>query len=252
MCPELFRADMEDTASRLTSCYNRLWETERWPKVWRKGLLVKVFKKGDLHECNNCRGPTLLHIISKIFCRMLLERIKKGVDKKLRKDQTGFRPKRSTFEQIFILRNISAKANEWRAGLNAHFVDFKKALDSAHRESLWNIMRSYRIPDKMMRVIAGIRGLWLRSCRRECYIRKVYDQVWGTTGVRDFRNTILTVLGLGHEEGKSRQEKRVRWYFTTVLEDLDIADDIELLSSKHGFANLRSKLRCSKCSWRTG
>ena len=36
-CPELLRADMEDTASRLTSCYNRLWETEKWPKVWKKG-----------------------------------------------------------------------------------------------------------------------------------------------------------------------------------------------------------------------
>ena len=81
-------------------------------------------------------------------------------------------------------------------------------------------MRSYRIPDKMMRVIAGIRGLWLRSCRRECNIRKVYDQVWGTTRVRDVRNTILTVLGLGHEEGKSRQEKRERWYFTTVEHSL--------------------------------
>ena len=31
ICPELLRADMEDTASRLTSCYNRLWETKRWP-----------------------------------------------------------------------------------------------------------------------------------------------------------------------------------------------------------------------------
>ena len=29
VCPELFRADMEDTASRLTNCYNRLWEMER-------------------------------------------------------------------------------------------------------------------------------------------------------------------------------------------------------------------------------
>ena len=53
-CPELLRADMEDTASRLTSCYNMLLETERWPKVWKKGLVVKVFKKGDLYEWNNC------------------------------------------------------------------------------------------------------------------------------------------------------------------------------------------------------
>ena len=33
VCLELLRGDMEDTASRLTSCYNRLWETNRWPKL---------------------------------------------------------------------------------------------------------------------------------------------------------------------------------------------------------------------------
>ena len=48
----------------------------------------------------------MLSIIIKIFGRMLLERIKKGVNKKLRKEQAGFRPNRSTTEQIFILRNI--------------------------------------------------------------------------------------------------------------------------------------------------
>ena len=140
VCRELLRADMEDTASRLTSCYNRLWETERWPKVWKKGLVVKVFKKGALRQCNNWIGVTLLPVISKIFRRMLLERMKKGVDKKLRKEQAGFRPKGSTTEQIFILRNILEQANEWRAGLYAHFVDFEKTFDSLHRESLWNIM----------------------------------------------------------------------------------------------------------------
>ena len=123
-CPELLTADIEDTASKLTSCYNRLRETERWPKVWKKGLVAKVFKKGDLHQCNNWIGVTLLPVISKIICRMLLERIRKGVDKKLRKEQAGFRPKRSKNEQIFILRNILEQANEWREGLYAHFVDF--------------------------------------------------------------------------------------------------------------------------------
>ena len=69
-----------------------------------------------------------------------------GIDKKLRKEQAGFGPKRSTTEQIFILRNILAQENEWRAGLYIQFVDFEKAFDSVHRESLWSIMRSYGIP----------------------------------------------------------------------------------------------------------
>ena len=155
VCPELLRADMEEFASRLTKCYNRLWKTETWPKVWKKGP-VKAFNKGDLRECNNWRGVTLLPVINKIFCRMLLEWIKRGVDKKLRKKQAGFQPNRSTTEQIFTLRNILEQANECRAGLYAHFLDFEKAFNSVHRESLWNIMRSYGIPDKMVRVIADI------------------------------------------------------------------------------------------------
>ena len=145
-----------DTASRLARCYNRLWESEKWPQVWEKGLIVKIFKKGDLRDYNNWRGVTLLPVISKIFCRMMLEWIKIGINKKLRKEQARFRPKRSTMEQIFILRNILEQVNEWRAGLYIHFVDFEKAFDSVQRESLWNIMRSYRIPCKMVRVIADI------------------------------------------------------------------------------------------------
>ena len=61
VCPELLRADVEDTASRLTSCYNRLLETERWLNVCKKGLVVKVFMKGDWYECNNWRRVTLLY-----------------------------------------------------------------------------------------------------------------------------------------------------------------------------------------------
>ena len=60
LCPKLLRGDMEDTAMRLTSCCHRLWETKRWPKLWKKELLVKIFKKGCLHEYNNWRGVKLL------------------------------------------------------------------------------------------------------------------------------------------------------------------------------------------------
>lgn len=50
--PHLLADDMEYTASRLTRCCNRLWKTERWTEVWKKRLIVKIFKKGDLRDCN--------------------------------------------------------------------------------------------------------------------------------------------------------------------------------------------------------
>ena len=142
--PDLLRADMGNTASMLARCYNRLWESEKWPQVWKKGLIAKIFKKRDLRDCNNWRGVTFLSVNSKIFCRMMLERIKIGI-------HNG-----STTEQIFSLKNILEQAIEWREGLYIHLVDFEKAFDSVRRESLWNIMRSYGIPGKMVRVIADI------------------------------------------------------------------------------------------------
>ena len=43
---------MGDTASRLTSCYNSVWETKRWPKLWKKEV-VEIFEKDSLREYNN-------------------------------------------------------------------------------------------------------------------------------------------------------------------------------------------------------
>ena len=86
---------------------------------------------------------------------MLLERIKRDVDKKLRREQAGLRSKRSTTEQIYILE----QEDEWSAGLYMHFVDFEKAFDLVHRERLWNIMRSRQLWDTTY-----IRGLRVRSC----------------------------------------------------------------------------------------
>ena len=68
-----------------------------------------------------------------------------GVNSKLRDEQAGFRSGRGTVEQIFILRNIIEQVVEWQATLYITFVDFEKAFDSVHRESLWKIMESYGI-----------------------------------------------------------------------------------------------------------
>ena len=67
-------------------------------------------KEGDSRDCNNWRGVTLLPIISKIFQRMLLGRIKRGVDKTLQKEQAGFRPNDSATEQILIIKKITSQS----------------------------------------------------------------------------------------------------------------------------------------------
>ena len=111
---------------------------------------------------------TLLPIISKVFCRMMLKRIRIGIGKKLQKEQAGFRAKRSTTEQIFILRKILEQANEWRLGLYIHFVDFENAFDLIHRGSLWNILRSYGICWNVAKAVARNRECWAKSVTALC------------------------------------------------------------------------------------
>ena len=75
---------------------------------------------------------TLLPVTSKVFSRMIIDRIQKGVDRRLRKVQSGFRPGRGVPKQIIILRNILEQANECRAHI---LSTWKNILLGAQRES---------------------------------------------------------------------------------------------------------------------
>ena len=61
-----------------------------------------------------------------------MNRIKDELDRRLRKEQAGFRKGRSCTDQIFILRNNLEQCNEWRRALYINFIDFEKAFDSIH------------------------------------------------------------------------------------------------------------------------
>ena len=70
------------------------------PEEWKKGLLIKLPKKGDLSYCKNWHGIMLLNMASKVFCRVILERIKTALDEKVREEQVGFRAGQSCTDQI--------------------------------------------------------------------------------------------------------------------------------------------------------
>ena len=64
---ELLKTDLDERTKELTKLFNKVKEEGVAPKSWNRGLIVKLPKKGDLRECTNWRGITLLPVISKIF-----------------------------------------------------------------------------------------------------------------------------------------------------------------------------------------
>ncbi|KAH9593899.1 hypothetical protein MS3_00002414 [Schistosoma haematobium] len=77
---EALKPDVSVTARILHILFNEIWDEERVPTDWKEGLLVKIPKKGNLSNCDNYRGITLLSIPGKVFNGVLLNRMKDCVD----------------------------------------------------------------------------------------------------------------------------------------------------------------------------
>ena len=138
---EALKAAPYTSAAMVWKIIERIWKERKVPQDWKEGFLVKLPKKGDQSECENHRGVMLLSVPGKVFNRIMLEKLKTAVDKKLRDHQAGFRKERSCIDQITTLKIIIDQSLEWNASLYVTFVDSEKAFDSLDRESLWKLMR---------------------------------------------------------------------------------------------------------------
>ena len=153
---EMIKCGGDEMAQHLTGLLNTCWSFERVPSDWKKGVIVKVPKKGTLTDCNNWRGITLLSVPGKVLCIVLLNRLRGAVDQILREEQAGFRQGRSCMDQIFTLRNIIEQCAENQKPLLVNFIDFTKAFDSVHRESLWQIAAAYGVPDRFINLFKNL------------------------------------------------------------------------------------------------
>ena len=187
----------------------------------KEGWSVKVFQLERYH---------ITVRLSKILGNLLIERIRKALEKELRKEQAGIRKGKGTSDQIFILRNIIEQSVEWQALLYLNFIDFEKAFDSKHRETLWKIMEFYGVPSKIATIIKklyqsneicatnhGLQSDWVR-------IKRGVTQGCGMSGF-----LFLLVLDWVMRNSVQGKNTGIRWNFMSKLEDLDFADDIAII-----------------------
>ena len=239
--PEAIKAGGDTSEEVLLGLCNRIWSEEKIPEEWRKGLLIKLPKKGDLSYCKNWRGIMLLNMASKVFCRVILERIKIALDEKLREEQAGFRAGRSCTDQIATLRIIIEQSIEWQSSLYINFIDFEKAFDSISIDVLWRLLRHYGLPDKIVTII---RVLYEGFSAQVVHNGQKTQPLDMRTGVRQgcLLSPLLFLVTLDWVMRTTFDRKRgIQWTFTTSLEDLDFADDLALLS--HRIQDMRDKTR---------
>ena len=127
MQAELLKYSGRIGAQMLTDLYNVVHKAERMPSGWRDGVMVPLPKSGDLTDCNNYRGLTLMPALKKVFSQVMVARLTTHVP--LHDHQYGFRKGRSTLDALFALH--AAVEPRVQSGLVSCllFLDWSKAYD---------------------------------------------------------------------------------------------------------------------------
>ena len=138
---------------RMITVVRNIWNMERIPEEWETAIYIPLHKKGDRASCANYRGLSLLNIGYKVLANVLYALLSPYYRDAIGDYQAGFLPGKSTIENIFIIRQICEKQREYGQEAWHVFVDYAQAYDSVHRDSLWNILRSFMVPEKLIRVL---------------------------------------------------------------------------------------------------
>ncbi|GLC39508.1 hypothetical protein PLESTM_000905900 [Pleodorina starrii] len=152
--------------------------TGDYPKQFEVSIVTPLHKKGDALDPSNYRGLAVGGALSKLYANLLDRRLKAwGESSGARSPyQGGFRPKRGTIHNLFLLRHLTDRCrrvlpNGSSQALFVCQIDFEKAFDRVNRDMLW-----LRLEER------GVTGAALAALKR-CYERvELRVKVNGTTG----------------------------------------------------------------------
>ena len=159
----------------------------------------------------------------------------------LRKEQAGFCHNRSCFDQINTLRVIIEQSLEFQSPLYMLFVHYQRAFDSLNRAWIWEELKVRGLNSKFINIIKeGYKDF----CCRVIHEGQISDQIKTLSGVRQgcLLSPLLFLLVLGGALRRALDGKKrgLIWRLKELLEDMEYADDICLVS--HKYEHMQKKL----------
>uniref|UniRef100_A0A0N5BGQ9 Reverse transcriptase domain-containing protein n=1 Tax=Strongyloides papillosus TaxID=174720 RepID=A0A0N5BGQ9_STREA len=111
-----------------------------FPSLFKEASLILLKKPGNAKLITNTRPIAILQGNYKLFTSMLLDRIRNKIERNLDREQAGFRQRKNTITNTFILKTIMQKTTEFKIPLFIIFIDFKKAFDSIEHSYLFSTL----------------------------------------------------------------------------------------------------------------
>lgn len=150
--PNVFlRSTARQLAVPLSIIFNKSVTTGIFPSQFKQANVTPIFKKGDKTDVTNYRPICILNSFSKIFEKLVHDRILAFLNDLFDKNQHGFMKNRSTLTNTSIFVNSVARNMEANVETHAIYTDFAKAFDSVDLGILLRKLRSYGITGELLR-----------------------------------------------------------------------------------------------------
>jgi len=203
----------------------KIWKQEKIPCEWSEGILCPIYIKGLRNQCNNYRGISLLNITYKIFAVLLYNRLSMIIEPEIGNYQIGFRPNRSTIDNIFIVRQIYEKFHEYNIDLHNIFIDSSQVFVTVTRDVTYNSLTKYNVSDKLIKLIK----LAMQGTKMKVKVNNSYSEWFETkTGVR--AGDLLSALLFSVLLDSVIANLEIRRNITTRLKQIcAYADDIVII-----------------------
>ena len=136
----------------LLHIFNLFWSSHSFPSIWKTSSIIPIHKMGKtLDSPASFRPISLTSSVSKLSECIILSRLLFFLESNsiLSPRQAGFRPGRSTLDQIlFLSQSISDGFNKPRPGSRTMLstIDFSKAFDSVWHPALFHKLISADLP----------------------------------------------------------------------------------------------------------
>jgi len=117
-----------------------------------------VPKKGDLSDCNNYRGISLINNIIKILSKIVATRILTYCNDNniIRPEQYGFRRKEECISLFISIREICLRRHFSNKDIYIAFLDLKKAYDTVPTYYILNKIECLGIRGKCLKFIENL------------------------------------------------------------------------------------------------
>ena len=79
-------------------------------------------------------------------------------------------------DQLFLIRQLSEKFFEKSRMIYNNFVDYRQAFDSVWQQGLWQVLRNYGIPEKMVKLLENLYSKTVNAVRVDGEVTEYYSE----------------------------------------------------------------------------